>query len=127
MSIAWKFLNADRIEVVPSSRRRAWNNLMIDLLANSSRDDTYRTGVNRANVEYFDYNTPIIYEVTDENYLISSEFMNKALNRPSRTVAPIGISSLQIALVFICSVILSLIAALVPYQDNNSSRPWMTR
>jgi hypothetical protein len=100
---------------------------MIDLLADSSRDDTYRTGVNKANVEYFDYNTPIIYEVTDENYLISSEFMNKALNRPSRAVVPIGISSLQIALVFICSVILSLIAALVQYQNTSPPRPWIAQ
>lgn len=118
MATTWRILNSDRLEVTPSTRKRTWNNLLIDYMLNSPLDETYRTGVNKANFKNFDYNTPIVYEVANKKYLTTNEFMNKALNKPSGKAAPIQLTSLQIALAFICSVLIALIAAFFSTHDN---------
>ncbi|AAL01748.1 unknown [Spodoptera litura nucleopolyhedrovirus] len=113
--IRWRILNSDRVEVSPESREHAWKDLMIDLLQTSPNYVSYRTAINRADFENFDYNRPIVYEINERNLLINSEFFNVALNRPSCVVAPLNITPLCIFLAFICSLLIALISAVAAH------------
>ncbi|AEN03987.1 ORF66 [Helicoverpa armigera nucleopolyhedrovirus] len=117
--IRWRILNSDRVEISPESREYAWKDLLIDLLLTSPRDNNYRTNFDKANVLNFDYNRPLVYEITNKTLLINSEFFNRALNRPRAVLSPLNITSVQIFLAFICTVLLALVVAFVFPSDNS--------
>ncbi|ABY65790.1 unknown [Orgyia leucostigma nucleopolyhedrovirus] len=109
--VKWRMLNADRVEVTPEDRKDAWQKIIIDTLRNCPSYDTYRTLVNKANFDNFDYNRPIVYEIGNKTLLINSEFLNKSLNRPRVAVAAMNVKSFHIVLAFICAMLLTVITA----------------
>ncbi|ABI35738.1 hypothetical protein [Ectropis obliqua nucleopolyhedrovirus] len=111
--IRWRMLNSDRVEVTPEDRQDAWQNLIVSTLNNSPVYSTYRTLINRANFENFDYKRPLIYEIGRRTLLINNEFLNRALNRPNALVAPLNVKSFHIALAYMCAVIITIIIAIV--------------
>ncbi|AGR56815.1 pif6 [Hemileuca sp. nucleopolyhedrovirus] len=111
--VKWRMLNSDRVEVTPEDRKDAWQELIVDILTKSPRYATFRTMINRANFESFDYKRPIVYEISSKTLLINNEFVNKALNRPRTVIAPFKLKSFQIVLAFICAILITLIAAFV--------------
>ena len=108
-------LNRDRVEVSPESREHAWKDLIIDVLLNSPTDGAFRTMINKANFENFDYNRPLIYEIKDRTLLITNENLNRALNRPTGTLSAFNIISIHVFFAFICAILLSVAVA---YQFN---------
>nr|WUR10775.1 pif6 [Calliteara abietis nucleopolyhedrovirus] len=110
--VKWRMLNSDRVEVVPRDRQTAWLQIIVDVIVKCPNYNAYRTLINRANLSKFDYKRPIVYEVANRQLLINSEFLNKTLNRPNTLVAPIGITSSQIVLTFLCALILTLLMAI---------------
>ncbi|AKN80647.1 hypothetical protein [Perigonia lusca single nucleopolyhedrovirus] len=111
--IKWRMLNLDRVEVSPEYREHAWKQLIVQSVLDCPTYNTYRTHINRANIENFDYKRPLVYEIKNRNILINNESLNKAMNRPHTTVRPMNITSIQIILAFICSVLLSIVVAFV--------------
>ncbi|AXS67721.1 pif6 [Cryptophlebia peltastica nucleopolyhedrovirus] len=108
--VKWRVLNADRIEVSPEFRERAYKNLMIDLLLASPKYSAFRTGINKANFENFDYKRPLIYEIKNKQLLVTNEPLRRALDRPMFTAVPSGITLIQIVYAFICSIIIILLS-----------------
>lgn len=104
-------LNSDRIEVSPESREHAWKDLIIDTLLDSPEDGTFRTLINKANFENFDYHRPLIYQIKDRTLLITNDSLSKALNRPLGTLSPLNIMSVHVVLAFICAVLLTVVVA----------------
>ncbi|AKR17357.1 PIF-6 [Urbanus proteus nucleopolyhedrovirus] len=111
--VRWRILNTDRVEVVPSSRKRAWRKLIFAVLKRSPDDSNFRTLINNANFKHFDYNSPLIYEVKSKNLLVTNENLNRALNRATLTSSIMNIKSIQIYLAFISTILLVLITAFV--------------
>ncbi|QHB21726.1 pif-6 [Artaxa digramma nucleopolyhedrovirus] len=120
--VKWRMLNSDRVEVTPNDRQEAWQNLIINILQTSPNYNTYRTMVNKANLENFDFKIPIVYEVKNKTLLINNEFLNKALNRPRTMVSPLNVTSFQIVLVFICALLLIVIADITAHINDNDNR-----
>lgn len=114
-------LNSDRVEVVPEDRRDAWQQLIVKVLKECPRYNTFRTQINKANFENFDYKRPLVYDVGNRTLFVNSEFLNKALNRPRSAVAAFNIQSNQIALAFICVILIIVITAFA-FED----RPFRT-
>ncbi|UJZ89031.1 pif-6 [Erannis ankeraria nucleopolyhedrovirus] len=108
----WRLLNADRVEVTPQDREKAWKELVVDLLLKSPRYSSYRTLINKANFKNFDYKRPLIYEMRDKTILVNSEFLKDSLNRPRILVEPMNVKSFQIVLAFICSILIIIVIAL---------------
>nr|AJR20354.1 orf-78 protein [Lymantria dispar multiple nucleopolyhedrovirus]AMO27576.1 PIF-6 [Lymantria dispar multiple nucleopolyhedrovirus]AQQ80099.1 hypothetical protein [Lymantria dispar multiple nucleopolyhedrovirus] len=113
MSVRWRFLNSDRVEVTPEDRKHAWVDLLAAEMQSVPRYDAFRTNVSRSNFEHFDYKTPIVYEIAARTVLINNEFFNKILNRPRHAATPAVIRPIQIFFAFICCVLLSIVAAYV--------------
>ncbi|AUV65364.1 PIF-6 [Alphabaculovirus myunipunctae] len=109
--VRWRMLNTDRIEVSPESREHAWKDLIIDTLLDSPLDGAFRTMINRANYENFDYNRPLIYQIKDKTLLITNDGLSRAMNRPHGTLAPLNIMSIHVFLAFICTVLLTVVVA----------------
>ncbi|AIZ48650.1 ac68 [Agrotis segetum nucleopolyhedrovirus B] len=109
--VRWRMLNTDRVEVSPESREHAWKDLIIDTLLNAPLDSTYRTMIDKANFENFDYNRPLIYEIKDKVLLITNDNLNRALNRPVGTLSVFNIMSIHVLLAFICSILLTVVIA----------------
>ncbi|AHH82644.1 PIF-6 [Buzura suppressaria nucleopolyhedrovirus] len=107
----WRMLNSNRVEVVPEDRKDAWQQLVIKILKACPRYGTFRTNINKANFENFDYKRPLVYDVGERTLFVNSEFLNKALNRPRSTVTAFNIRSYQIALAFICAILIIVITA----------------
>ncbi|AAZ67428.1 orf57 [Trichoplusia ni single nucleopolyhedrovirus] len=124
-SIRWRMLNSARVEVSPESREHAWKDLVIDTLLASPKDDSYRTMINKANFENFDYNRPLIYDIKTNTVLINSEFLNRALNRPSGSLDPLNVMSAHVFLAFICSLLLIVLTALIFDQNDNGG--WLIK
>jgi hypothetical protein len=104
-------LNTDRVEVSPDSREHAWKDLIIDTLLDSPKDGTFRTMINKANFENFDYSRPLIYQIKDKTLLITNDCLNKAFNRPVGTLSALNIMSMHVVLAFICAVLLTVVVA----------------
>ncbi|QAT90372.1 PIF-6 [Spodoptera exempta nucleopolyhedrovirus] len=118
--VRWRLLNRDRIEVSPESREHAWKDLTIDVLLDSPMDSTFRTMIDKANFENFDYSRPLIYEVKDRVMLITNENLNKALNRPVGTLSALNIISVHVFLAFICAILLTVaVAYQFDYRKND--------
>ncbi|AAF33619.1 ORF90 [Spodoptera exigua multiple nucleopolyhedrovirus] len=109
--VRWRLLNRDRVEVSPESREHAWKDLMIDILLNSPTSNTFRTLINNANFQNFDYNRPLIYEIKDKTLLITNDNLNKAMNRPTGTLSALNIMSIHVFLAFICAILLTVAVA----------------
>jgi hypothetical protein len=119
-SIKWRILNEDRVEVSPEYREHAWKDLILTLARSSPQKSTYRTLLDKANFDTFDYHRPLIYEIGSENLLVNNEPLNKALNRPIVSAVSLTIKSVDIFLAFICFVLLTVVAAYVHrFADNN--------
>lgn len=124
MVVLWRFLNTDRIEVSPEYREHAWKELVVQTLQTCPKYNSYRTSINKANFEYFDYKRPLVYEIKNQNLLINNEFLNVALNRPNATVRPMILMPAHLLMGFICAILLSVVAAFVfdatpPRRDDN--------
>lgn len=117
-------LNSDRVEVSPEFREKAWKDLIISTVQNVSDDNTYRTCINKATIETFDYKRPLVYEIKNKTVLINNDFLNKALNRPSHSTSPIRMNSLQIFLSFIGLVLITIILSFL-YSDDDI-KIWQT-
>ncbi|ABM45799.1 unknown protein [Spodoptera frugiperda multiple nucleopolyhedrovirus] len=117
--VRWRMLNRDRVEVSPESREHAWKDLIIDTLLDSPQDSTFRTMINKANFEFFDYSRPLIYEIKDRKLLITNENLNRALNRPTGTLSAMNIISIQVFLAFICAILLTVAVA---FQFNSDDK-----
>ncbi|AAZ38263.1 ORF-97 [Agrotis segetum nucleopolyhedrovirus A] len=117
--VRWRMLNTDRVEVSPESREHAWKDLIIEILLDSPLDSTYRTMINKANFENFDYNRPLIYEIKNKTLLVTNENLNRALNRPVGTLVPLNIISIHVFLAFICAILLSVVVAFQFENKNN--------
>ncbi|ACI47461.1 unknown [Spodoptera litura nucleopolyhedrovirus II] len=109
--VRWRLLNRDRVEVSPESREHAWKDLVIDVLLNSPTDTTFRTMIDKANFENFDYNRPLIYQVKDKTLLITNDNLNRALNRPTGTLSALNIMSIHVFFAFICAILLTVAVA----------------
>ncbi|QEI03541.1 PIF-6 [Spodoptera cosmioides nucleopolyhedrovirus] len=109
--VRWRLLNRDRVEVSPESREHAWKDLITNVLLDSPTDDTFRTMINKANLENFDYNRPLIYEVKDKTLLITNDNLNRALNRPIGTLSALNIMSIHVFFAFICAILLTVAVA----------------
>lgn len=109
--VRWRMLNTDRVEVSPESREHAWKDLIIDTLLDSPADSTYRTMINKANFENFDYKRPLIYEIKNKVLLITNDNLNRALNRPTGTLSALNIMSIHVFLAFICAILLTVAVA----------------
>ncbi|QEI03604.1 PIF-6 [Rachiplusia nu nucleopolyhedrovirus] len=124
--VRWRMLNSARVEVTPEGREHAWKDLVIDTLLQSPTNSSYRTLIDKANFEHFDYKRPLIYDIKNKTVLINNEFLNKALNRPIGTLRPLDLISGQVLLAFICSVLLIVISGLMfnrdTVLDNSSNR-----
>nr|ANS70966.1 per os infectivity factor 6 [Lymantria dispar multiple nucleopolyhedrovirus] len=120
--IKWRFLNADRVEVTPEYREHAWKDLIVDEMQKMPKYDAFRTCVNRADFENFDYKTPIVYEINNKTVLINNEFFNKLLNRPRLYASASVVRPIQIFFAFICCVLLSILTAHIGTDDNDRTR-----
>ncbi|AXU41689.1 PIF-6 [Spodoptera eridania nucleopolyhedrovirus] len=109
--VRWRLLNRDRVEVSPESREHAWKDLVIDVLLNSPTDTTFRTMIDKANFENFDYNRPLIYQIKDKTLLITNDNLNRALNRPTGTLSALNIMSIHVFFAFICAILLTVAVA----------------
>ncbi|ADB84403.1 hypothetical protein [Apocheima cinerarium nucleopolyhedrovirus] len=118
----WRLLNADRVEVTPQDREKAWKELVVDLLSESPRYSSYRTLITKANFENFDYKRPLIYEIRNKTILVNSEFLKNSLNRPRTLVEPMNVKSYQIVLAFICSLLIVIIIALTFDETDSNER-----
>nr|QGX02357.1 pif-6 [Mamestra configurata nucleopolyhedrovirus A]WRQ96348.1 pif-6 [Mamestra configurata nucleopolyhedrovirus A]WRQ96517.1 pif-6 [Mamestra configurata nucleopolyhedrovirus A] len=109
--VRWRMLNSDRIEVSPEGREHAWKDLIIDTLLDAPPDSTYRTMINKANFEHFDYHRPLIYQTKNRTLLVTNDCLAKALNRPVGTLSAMNIMSIHIVFAFICAVLLTVVVA----------------
>ncbi|QNV47891.1 per os infectivity factor 6 [Alphabaculovirus altersperidaniae] len=116
--VRWRFLNRDRVEVSPESREHAWKDLIIDTLLASPSNNTFRTMINRANFENFDYNRPLIYEIKNKSLLVTNDNLNRALNRPTGTLSALNIMSIHVFFAFICAILLT-VAVAHQFNPNN--------
>ncbi|AKC91699.1 pif6 [Lambdina fiscellaria nucleopolyhedrovirus] len=120
--VKWRILNSDRVEVSPEDREHAWKDLIIDVLKQCPRYNSYRTMINKANFENFDYKQPIVYEMSNEQLLINNEFLNKTLNRPFVIVSPINMRVAHVMFLFICSVLLIVVANFFTYNKEEVNK-----
>lgn len=119
-------LNSARVEVSPESREHAWKDLITDTLLASPRDDSYRTLIDKANFEHFDYKRPLVYDIKNRIVLINNEFLNIALNRPTGSLRPLKIISTHVLLAFISLVLLIVITDGVFNRDYFRDKPYLT-
>ncbi len=119
--VRWRLLNRDRVEVSPESREHAWKDLIINIILASPTDTTFRTMINKANFENFDYNRPLIYEVKDKTLLITNDNLNKAMNRPTGTLSALNIMSIHVFFAFICAILLTVAVAQQFNPDDNDN------
>ncbi len=112
-------LNSARIEISPESREHAWKDLITDTLLDSPTDSSYRTLIDKANFEHFDYKRPLIYDIKNKTVLINNEMLNRALNRPIGSLRPLNVISVQVFLAFICSLLIIVITGLFFNRDND--------
>ena len=110
-TIRWQILNANEIEVSPDHRSLAWRELILNVANNTPLDHTFRTMLKRVDLENFDYNTPIVYNLKDKTLKVYNERLRVALNRPvSFNNQTINVKIAHILLVFICVVLLCALA-----------------
>jgi hypothetical protein len=112
-TIRWQILNANQIEVSPDQRSLAWKELIANVANNAPLEHTFRTMLKRVDLENFDYNTPIVYDLKYKNLLIFNERLKGALNRPVQFDASIiNVRILHALLVFICVTFLCVILSM---------------
>ncbi|AIU41299.1 pif-6 [Sucra jujuba nucleopolyhedrovirus] len=109
--IRWRMLNSNRVEVVPEDRRDAWQRLIVEVLDASPSYSTFRTNINQANFNKFDFKRPLVYDIGEKTLYVNSEFLNKSLNRPRSTITAFNIKSINVLYVFILAILLIVVAA----------------
>nr|AFS51963.1 DekiORF85 [Dendrolimus kikuchii nucleopolyhedrovirus] len=124
--INWQILNSDEIEVVPEHRSLAWRELIINVAAGTPLDNTFRTMFQKADLENFDYNTPIVYNIRDKSLTVYNERLRAALNRPTarHNDRTININIAHILIAFICIVVLGVVTAFLARDaiDQNATQ-----
>ncbi|BAC67306.1 hypothetical protein AhnVgp055 [Adoxophyes honmai nucleopolyhedrovirus] len=111
-TVRWRILNTDKIEVVPDDLDTAWKNIIFKVIKDSPTYASYRTHINKANFENFDYKSPIIYELKTKQLLVTNEPLKKALSfKPPTLFNKIlfDFSLNRLLLIFICSILLIII------------------
>lgn len=110
-SVRWQILGPDEVEVAPEHRALAWRELIANVARDTPLSFTFRTMFKRADLENFDYNTPIVYNVKSRELVVLNERMRAALNRPARrSDRTINANSAHVFLLFILALLLTVLA-----------------
>ncbi|QDL57045.1 PIF-6 [Dione juno nucleopolyhedrovirus] len=109
-AIRWQVLSADEVEVAPEHRALAWRELIANVAHNTPLNFTFRTMFQRADLENFDYNTPIVYNVKSRELIVLNERIRAALNRPvQHNDRTINVNTRHVFLLFIVVLILTVL------------------
>ncbi|AAC59072.1 unknown [Orgyia pseudotsugata multiple nucleopolyhedrovirus] len=117
-TVRWQVLSSDEVEVAPDHRALAWRELIANVARDTPLDYTFRTMLQRADLENFDYNTPIVYNVKRKELIVLNERMRAALQRPvRRSDRTINANTAHVFLLFILAVLLTVLVAFSPWPD----------
>ncbi|AGR57119.1 hypothetical protein [Choristoneura rosaceana nucleopolyhedrovirus] len=117
-TIRWQVLSSDEVEVAPEHRALAWRELIANVARDTPLEYTFRTMFQRADLENFDYNTPIVYNVTTKELVVLNERLRAALNRPvRRSYRTINANTAHVFLLFIVAVLLTVLVVFLPWPD----------
>lgn len=117
-TVRWQVLSSDEVEVAPDHRALAWRELIANVAFDTPLDYTFRTMLQRADLENFDYNTPIVYNVKRKELTVLNERMRAALQRPvRRSDRTINANTAHVFLLFILAVLLTVLVAFSPWPD----------
>ncbi|AAP29846.1 unknown [Choristoneura fumiferana multiple nucleopolyhedrovirus] len=114
-TIRWQVLSSDEVEVAPEHRALAWRELIANVAHDTPLEYTFRTMFQRADLENFDYNTPIVYNVKSRELIVLNERIRAALNRPvRRSDRTINVNTAHVFLLFILAVLLTVLVVFLP-------------
>ncbi|BBU37565.1 per os infectivity factor 6 [Choristoneura diversana nucleopolyhedrovirus] len=116
-TVRWQVLSSDEVEVAPEHRALAWRELIANVAHDTPLEYTFRTMLQRADLENFDYNTPIVYNVKSRELIVLNERIRAALNRPvRRSDRTINVNTAHVFVLFILVVLLTALVVFLPWH-----------
>ncbi|AHD25573.1 ac68 [Choristoneura murinana nucleopolyhedrovirus] len=116
-TVRWQVLSSDEVEVAPEHRALAWRELIANVAHDTPLEYTFRTMLQRADLENFDYNTPIVYNVKSRELIVLNERIRAALNRPvRRSDRTINVNTAHVFVLFILVVLLTALVVFLPWR-----------
>jgi hypothetical protein len=88
----------------------------------SNINPTVRTGLRKADLEYFDFNRPILYSTSEERLLIPNDQISMAMAEPYENVAAANYGPRFLFIGFILSMAIVLITSIALRRDSEQYR-----
>ncbi|QBQ01653.1 pif-6 [Hyphantria cunea granulovirus] len=99
----WQIVSNNYVEVIPADREDAWNDIIITALRSTPFD--FRSHLRRSNLEHFDYNAPIYYNLKTKTLSVLNDNVLKSLTPPryptinTELIKPIHVITIFILLI----------------------------